>query len=129
MNKPEYLGDGVYASFDGFHVILTIGPSDNPIFLDQDVLRALMDYGERVFGVPVVGSIYGNCSVCGEPIDDDDTEVHTDFDGYDCHADCCPVCHEGKGANLLSHMFTTGVAIDPNWNLELLKRPEAGDGT
>ncbi len=97
MNKPEYLGDGVYVNFDGMHIVIgTREPGDSPIFLDRDVWQALVDYGYRVFGVPVVGSIYGNCSVCGEPIADDDTEVHTDFDGYDCHAACCPVCHEGE---------------------------------
>ena len=96
MNKPEYLGDGVYANFDGYHVVLTTGPSNNPIYLDQAVWQALVDYGERVFTPPVEETLYGNCSVCGEPIDDDDTEVHTDFDGYDCHDACCPVCHEGE---------------------------------
>lgn len=96
MTEQTYLGDGVYARFDGYHVVLTTGPSKNPTFLDQTVWQALVDYGEKVFGVPVAGSIYGDCSVCGEPIDDDDTEVHTDFDGYDCHAACCPVCHEGE---------------------------------
>lgn len=96
MNGPTYLGDGVYANFDGYHVVLTTGPSKNPTFLDQTVWQALMDYGERAFTPPVKETLYGNCSVCGEPIADDDTEVHTDFDGYDCHAACCPVCHEGE---------------------------------
>lgn len=96
MTEQTYLGDGVYARFDGYYVVLTTGPSKNPTFLDQTVWQALVDYGKRVFTPPVEETLHGNCSVCGEPIADDDTEVHTDFDGYDCHAACCPVCHEGE---------------------------------
>ena len=98
MNKPEYLGDGVYANFDGYHVVLTTGPSNNPIYLDQAVWQALVDYGERVFTPPVEETLYGNCSVCGEPM------YNWQFQGAkphpyelgDCHDECCPVCHEGE---------------------------------
>lgn len=69
MTEQTYLGDGVYANFDGYHVVLTTGPSNNPIFLDQAVWQALVDYGKRAFGSPVKETLYGNCPVCheGEP--------------------------------------------------------------
>lgn len=94
--EPTYLGAGVCVKYDGFHVVLTIdGLNDPGIFLDQTVWQALVDYGNSAFGLPVT-TIYGDCSVCGEPIDDDDPEIHTDYGGEDCHARCCPVCHEGE---------------------------------
>ena len=52
MNKL-YLGDSVYASFDGLAVILTTetdspdGPS-NEIFLEPEVQIALVSYIERL---------------------------------------------------------------------------------
>jgi hypothetical protein len=57
MANPEtYLGDGVYATHDGYHVWLdcraqpglTIGPSGAPsIALEPPVLRELMRFVER----------------------------------------------------------------------------------
>lgn len=51
MPKPEprYLGDGVYASFDGYHIWLTTGShdmdrSDNKIALEPSVFAALVAY-------------------------------------------------------------------------------------
>lgn len=46
MNKV-YLGDSVYAKYDGFHFILTTengGAPTNEIFLEPNVLGALSDY-------------------------------------------------------------------------------------
>jgi hypothetical protein len=44
----RYLGDGVYADFDGFHVVLTTehGESrpNNIIYLEPDVIEQLMQY-------------------------------------------------------------------------------------
>lgn len=97
QTDSTYLGDGVYANFDGFHIVIgTRGTDSNMVFLDRAVWQALVNYGDRVFGSAAEDTIYGNCSRCGEPIDDNDPEVHTDWDGYDCHARCCPVCHEGE---------------------------------
>ena len=51
MNLKEYLGDSVYADFDGYHIILTtengFGPS-NTIALEPPVLLALDDYRKRL---------------------------------------------------------------------------------
>ena len=45
-----YLGDGVYASFDGYHVILDLRGQDTTtrIALEPDVLLALNEYIERL---------------------------------------------------------------------------------
>lgn len=51
-SKKAYLGDSVYAQFDGYHVILTTenegnGNWSNRIALEPSVLRALYDYASR----------------------------------------------------------------------------------
>lgn len=47
----EYLGDSVYAEFDGYGITLTtdngLGPS-NTIFLEPEVLAALNQFASRV---------------------------------------------------------------------------------
>lgn len=47
--KPEYLGDGVYASFDGYMVGLTTGSHDAgvQVYLEPSVFEALTRYAER----------------------------------------------------------------------------------
>jgi hypothetical protein len=50
--KKRYLGDGVYAAFDGYHVVLTTenGISvQNEIALEPSVLQALNAYADRAF--------------------------------------------------------------------------------
>lgn len=51
--NPQYLGDGVYASWNGEQIILTTGHhdpanADNVIFLEPDVLRALDAFRKKV---------------------------------------------------------------------------------
>lgn len=46
---PKYLGDGVYASYDGYHIWLQTGShleheATNRIALDLDVFTALLQY-------------------------------------------------------------------------------------
>lgn len=52
MEEKVYLGDSVYASSDGFHIVLTtengVGAS-NTIFLDDSVYLNLKKYGAKVF--------------------------------------------------------------------------------
>ena len=48
----DYLGDSVYADFDGYHVILTTenGHPDDPrnrIFLEPSVISGLQEYAKR----------------------------------------------------------------------------------
>jgi hypothetical protein len=52
--KKEYLGNSVYASFDGYHIVLTTenGYPDDPrnqIALEPSVLRNLNDYNKRIY--------------------------------------------------------------------------------
>lgn len=44
--RDEYLGDGVYASFDGYHIILDLRGQDNTtrIALEPPVMAALVKY-------------------------------------------------------------------------------------
>jgi hypothetical protein len=48
----QYLGDAVYADFDGYHVVLTTEDgirATNRICLDPDVLKALDRYVAELF--------------------------------------------------------------------------------
>lgn len=44
--KDQYLGDGVYASYDGMHIVLDLRGQDNTtkICLDEQVFTALMRF-------------------------------------------------------------------------------------
>jgi hypothetical protein len=54
VNKyKEYLGDSVYANFDGYHIILTTEngiPEDpsNEIFLEPNVLQNIFEYSKNI---------------------------------------------------------------------------------
>jgi hypothetical protein len=46
-----YLGDGVYAAFDGYQIILAANGYDNPtdtIALQDDVMQALKRFEQRI---------------------------------------------------------------------------------
>ena len=52
MKKKTYLGDSVYAEFDGFHLILTTengcpGAPGNKIYLDPSVVQSLLKFIEH----------------------------------------------------------------------------------
>ncbi len=48
-NHKEYLGDGVYADWDGYHVVLTTASeTNNVIYLEDAVIQALNKYVERL---------------------------------------------------------------------------------
>lgn len=55
MSRPiakDYLGDGVYASDDGYHIILTTEngiSTTNTIAIEDHVWNALMRYANRVW--------------------------------------------------------------------------------
>lgn len=48
MQNPQYLGDGVYASHDGYHVWLSVGSHENQpvVALEPSVLSALVHYAK-----------------------------------------------------------------------------------
>lgn len=59
MRDKTYVGDGVYAEFDGFGIVLTTedGVSvSNMIYLEPDVLRAINRYAGRYGVMPGAGS-------------------------------------------------------------------------
>jgi hypothetical protein len=50
----EYLGDGVYCDFDGYHFILTTENGEhisNIIYLEANVLKALKRYTSDVYSM------------------------------------------------------------------------------
>ena len=52
--KKEYLGDGVYAEFDGFHVALKTGNPDRPdavIYLEDRVAAEVVRYLRHIFEI------------------------------------------------------------------------------
>lgn len=48
--EPMYLGDGVYATFDGYHIELRVGAHHNPpvAFLEPSVMDKLIEYHKRI---------------------------------------------------------------------------------
>lgn len=63
INNKKYLGDAVYANYDGYHVVLTTEDGSeskptNTIFLDPRVVVALRDYTE--LDVKVIADKEGN---------------------------------------------------------------------
>ena len=52
MNDDStYLGDGVYASFDGYQIWLAVNHHENKqIALEPKVMEALLAYANRVWG-------------------------------------------------------------------------------
>lgn len=61
MSKPgrekSYIGDGVYVSFDGWHVVLTTvreaghEEHEETIYLEPSVYLALKRYADKAFGI------------------------------------------------------------------------------
>lgn len=51
--KKEYLGDGVYASFDGDSIWLAVNtPTNDVVALNWEVLVALMQYANKLRKMP-----------------------------------------------------------------------------
>lgn len=50
--EPTYLGDAVYASFDGYHIWLHLNDhrSERLIALEPSVLQALQNYANLAWG-------------------------------------------------------------------------------
>jgi hypothetical protein len=48
MIEPRYLGDGVYASFDGFHIWLGLHAGEQLIALEPAVMAALSDFNLNI---------------------------------------------------------------------------------
>ena len=51
-DKLEYLGDGLYAKFDGYHIVLMANDTEDPsdtVYLEYDVYLALKKFASVVF--------------------------------------------------------------------------------
>jgi hypothetical protein len=51
LRNERYLGDGVYAGFDGYHVVLYTSDGvqhGKPIYLDHEVRRHLVRYFKQL---------------------------------------------------------------------------------
>jgi hypothetical protein len=49
-----YLGDGVYASFDGYQIWLAVNHHENKqVALEPQVLGALLEYAELRYGLEI----------------------------------------------------------------------------
>jgi len=49
-----YLGDGVYASFDGYQIWLAVNHHENKqVAMEPTVLLSLLAYAERVHGLTI----------------------------------------------------------------------------
>lgn len=49
--EETYLGDGVYASFDGFQIWLAVNHHENKqVAIEPKVMESLMAYAEKVWG-------------------------------------------------------------------------------
>ena len=47
--EDRYLGDGVYASFDGYQIWLAANHHENKVIaIDNDVMKALIKYHEMI---------------------------------------------------------------------------------
>lgn len=48
VNEEEHLGDGLYASFDGYQIKLRAprGYGDHEVYLEPDVYRALLHFAQ-----------------------------------------------------------------------------------
>lgn len=56
LHNHKYLGDGVYASFDGFQIWLHVGDHRNApvVALEASVLAALNEYATGLKNLPLV---------------------------------------------------------------------------
>lgn len=54
MNEQQtYLGDGVYASFDGYQIWLAVNHHSNKVVaIEPSVMRQLLAYADHVWNAP-----------------------------------------------------------------------------
>ena len=49
--KHDYIGDGVYVSFNGFHIVIAVNSPENVVaYLERDVFNALRRYAKQIWG-------------------------------------------------------------------------------
>ena len=76
MSKPvrdKFLGDGVYASYDGYNVWLAVGTHFNKaVALEPEVMKALFEYNKEVNDID------------DEVVIDDSSKVRMSVTMYNC---------------------------------------------
>lgn len=77
--EKQYLGDGVYARFEGYQVILTAedgSKATDTIYLDEQVLAAFEKYIQKIKGTKMTDRPNNStpCRVCNKP-----AELNTDL--------------------------------------------------
>lgn len=105
--RKVYLGDSVYADFDGWMICLTtengMGPS-NTIYLEPEVMLSLIQYAEslrsRKLSPPPHATGDEKCHRCGHPEHLHDPEQGCSGDALDCPCFTfkrVPPPHDGEG--------------------------------
>lgn len=86
VRKERYLGDGLYASFDGYQVRLWAPRVDgeHEVFMDPDVYRELVRFESELHPPPPVRM----CENCGGP--DPGNDHWDDLDGPNRAGWSCP---------------------------------------
>lgn len=51
LTAEAYLGDGLYASYDGFQVCLRASGREHIVFLDDNTMAALLRYNAMIGGL------------------------------------------------------------------------------
>jgi hypothetical protein len=66
--RKTYIGDGVYARWDGLYVVLTTssGGTENRVYLDAPVLEALATFLRALNEGLEVAAASGSCAICGQ---------------------------------------------------------------
>jgi hypothetical protein len=66
--RKTYLGDGVYARWDGVYVVLTtgMGSLEDKIYLDPQVLEELSTFIKGVTDGLEIAAMSGSCTICGQ---------------------------------------------------------------
>lgn len=55
QQKQHYLGDGVYASHDGYQIWLAVNHHDNIVVaIDPQVSRSMVEYAKSIWGKEII---------------------------------------------------------------------------
>lgn len=80
--QKDYLGDGLYAEYDGYQIRLWTDRGNgniHEVFLDPDVLADCFGFIEKAYGVmiTVTKKLPPTCLTCGKKLEDESS-------GCDC---------------------------------------------
>jgi Zn finger protein HypA/HybF involved in hydrogenase expression len=121
IKKEAYLGDGVYATFNGWHVVLDIhAQGSGRVVLEPEVLQALFDFIEdcnqqhqqhqRLTEQAIAGKANVNvnlnlterhCHNCGQPLNDEEAWVDGEI--------WCHPCADKRNQQLLDDIIKRAI--------------------